>query len=198
MLTFTRKDGQKFTINGKSVLRVRQAVYSDDYLGEESLPGNTRIDTDHDYYAMEALADVVAAVKTELSTLVEFHSRTGVSIWINAKEATGPLPVSQSEIKDGIHSRLTLGGRISLLVGNTHQEVHDAISAAGGNVQPMPTDGGDIFLQASKMTVGKLKTVIANNYGLPKGAIRIVDVQGEHPADSGKVAQLLKGWGNKE
>ncbi|WP_192244362.1 hypothetical protein [Mesorhizobium silamurunense] len=129
--------------------------------------------------------------------MVQMHSRSGVPIWINAKAAAGPFPVSQSEIKDGIHSRLTIGGRISLLVGNTHQEVYDAIKAAGGDFQPMPTDGAAIFQNASA-TVGDLKSAMATTFGLPKRAIKILNAEGKHAIENGILAQLLKGWGNKE
>jgi hypothetical protein len=198
MLTFTRRDGKTFSIEGKSVLRVREAVYSDkNPLSAPDLPGTTRLDADHDYYSMESLADVVKAVKTELPTLVQMRSRSGVPIWINAKAAAGPYPVSQSEIQDGIHSRLTLGGRISLLVGNTHQEVYDAIKAAGGEVQPMPTDGAAI-LQNASATVGDLKSAMSTTFGLPKRAIKILNSEGKHAIEKGVLAQLLKGFGNRE
>ncbi|RAZ91835.1 hypothetical protein DPM33_04980 [Mesorhizobium hawassense] len=155
------------------------------------------MDADHDYYAMESLADVVKAVKTELTTLVQMHSRSGVPIWINAKAAAGPYPVSQSEVKDGIHSRLTIGGRISLPVGNTHQEVYDAIKAAGGDFQPIPTDGAAL-LQDASATVGDLKSAMATTFGIPKRAIKIFNSEGKHAIEKGMLAQLLKGWGNKE
>ncbi|TPN38796.1 hypothetical protein FKO01_05630 [Mesorhizobium sp. B2-3-3] len=105
------------------------------------------------------------------------------------------MPVSQSEIKAGIHSRLTVGN-FSLLVGNTHQEVHDAISAAGGNVQPIPTDGANLKLDTA--TVGDLKSHIEAQYNLPRGMVRIVNSEGKDTYDKDIVAQLLKGHGNRE
>ncbi|RVD66769.1 hypothetical protein [Mesorhizobium sp. M7A.F.Ca.ET.027.03.2.1] len=155
MLTFTRKDGKKFTVNPSSILRIRNTIEADQPAFKRSLPGITRIDAGVDYYAMETLDDVVALVQTELKTLVKFRSRSNVPIWINAKEASGPYPVSQSEIADGIHSRLKFGG-LSQLVGNSHQEVLDAITLAGGKPEPMPTDGSAFALK-SFVLGGKIK-----------------------------------------
>lgn len=190
MLTFTRKDGKKFTVNPAAILRIRKTIDADQPAFKKALPGNTRIDVPNiDYYATETLDEVIAIVKPVLPTLTEFRSRSNVPIWINAKEANGPFPVSQSEIRDGMHSRLKAGS-LNQMLGNTHQEVRDAIEKAGGKVEPLPTDGGDFLLNGVSLMHQKVDPRSEGTRKRERGrVVRLVAVV-EYPDGSHKVADI--------
>jgi hypothetical protein len=131
MFTLTAPDGSKVKIDGKLVIRARRTVYGE-ATGEKA---QTRIDWVDMQLVQEPLSEVAPQIKAELPTFVMLTSRDGSNIWFNGKEATGPMPLTPSQQKDGLGSAIKLMS-YRQFVRETPDEVRTLLAANGGTVVP--------------------------------------------------------------
>lgn len=135
MIRFTRKSGTPLELEASQVLRIRK---TDPRLDDDL--GNTLINAGQTYYVLEETAAAAAAVKAELPVLYRFTHRLGAPVWINVHEARGPMPLAPNRNVPGLSSALDIGGKRQY-VRESPEEVRNAITAAGGDVQPIPDEG---------------------------------------------------------
>jgi hypothetical protein len=131
MIKLTAPDGSKVTIDGQLVLRARRTVH-----GEQREDGaQTRLDWVDMQLVKEGLETVVPAIKAELSTFAPVTSRDGSKIWINAKEATGPFPLTSSQ-DDGVVKSALKVMNYRQFVTETPGEIRALLKENGGTVLP--------------------------------------------------------------
>jgi hypothetical protein len=127
----TSPEGILTDVDGRLVVRARRAI-SGEQLSEGA---RTRIDWHQMNLAQEPLDHVVAAVRAELATFVAVTSSDGSKIWINAAKATGPVPLTPSQMQGGVRSSLKIMG-YRQFVTETPDEIRAIITAANGVALP--------------------------------------------------------------
>src|SRR6478735_12817819 len=132
MISLTLSDGSQVQVLARRVARIRRAVP-----GDGDPLAKTRIDC-VDVLLVIELPDYVAAVVGEkLPTLAELALPDGSPVWFDAEKASGPLPLDSRHQGDGILSSLHISGKRQF-VGNSHEDVAEVISCAGGAALPIP------------------------------------------------------------
>lgn len=132
MISLTLSDGSQVQVLARRVARIRLAVP-----GDGDPLAKTRIDC-VDVLLVIELPDYVAAVVGEkLPTLAELALPDGSPVWFDAEKASGPLPLDSRHQGDGILSSLHISGKRQF-VGNSHEDVAEVISCAGGAALPIP------------------------------------------------------------
>lgn len=135
MISLTLSDGSPVQLLARRVARIRRALP-----GDGDPLAKTRIDC-VDLLLVIELPDYVAAVVGEkLPTLAELALPDGSPVWFDAEKASGPLPLDSRHQADGILSSLDISGKRQF-VGNSHEDVAEAISTAGGAALPIPRAG---------------------------------------------------------
>ncbi|MGE0697756.1 MAG: hypothetical protein AB7O57_01540 [Hyphomicrobiaceae bacterium] len=140
VLTFTDDAGNKLPLEASTIVRVRGVVESEKTMSHPPrLNVSTRIDGAFTAYVREAPTVVAASIKTVIATFdsLQLPDRRRGDVWLDAKDATGPVPTSPTNRPDGARSALVIGNMLQY-VHNTPEEVHDLLEKHGGKALPLP------------------------------------------------------------
>lgn len=132
-LQFKKPDGKKLIIDADKVLVVSRIFWYD------HLPGDTRIYNGGNapITVMESDQEVADAVGDP--PLHRFTMPNGLPVWLNAKAATGPLPVVPLE-KEAVPqaNAIIVVNAWRQYVQESQDEVARVITAAGGTIWQAP------------------------------------------------------------
>jgi hypothetical protein len=101
MISLTAPDDSRITVDGQRVGRARRTV-SGEYGGENG-GATTRVDWAMMSLVKETIEDVASLVKGELPSFTALTARDGSRIWFDARQAVGPLPITQSQRTGGVN-----------------------------------------------------------------------------------------------
>ncbi|WP_152579651.1 hypothetical protein [Bosea sp. LC85] len=133
MITLTLA-GPQIQVGTRRVTRIRHAVPNDG-----NPKAKTRVDGVEPMLVIELPEFVASTVKANSPTLAKLSLPDGNPVWFNAENASGPLRLVPSQKVSGALSALLISGKRQY-VANTHDEVAEAIAAAGGSPLPIPVD----------------------------------------------------------
>ena len=126
MAKFTGPDGSKVTVDPKRVIRIRETIS-----GENS-GSKTRIDWTMMSLVKETLSEVVPVVQAILDSLTSLTALEGKKIWFDAKQAVGPLPITDTQKKLGFNSSIKIMGYRQYVI-ESPAKVRAVIKSAHGD-----------------------------------------------------------------
>jgi hypothetical protein len=123
MAKFTAPDDSKVIVDETRVIRIRQTISGED--------GKTRIDWAMMSLVKESIDDVVPIIRVKLASLASLTDLANKKVWFDAKQAVGPLPITDMERNSGFNSSFKIMGYLQYVV-ETPDQVRQVIKAAGG------------------------------------------------------------------
>jgi hypothetical protein len=123
MAKFTAPDDSKVTVDETRVIRIRHTISGED--------GKTRIDWAMMSLVKESIDDVVPIIRAKLASLASLTDLANKKVWFDAKQAVGPLPITDMERNRGFNSSFKIMGYLQYVV-ETPDQVRQVIKAAGG------------------------------------------------------------------
>jgi hypothetical protein len=124
MATFTAPDGSKVVVDETRVLRIRHTI-SDE-------AGKTRIDWAMMSLVKEPIDAVAPIIRAKLPSLTSLTDLAGKKVWFDAKQAVGPLPITDSQRTSGFNSSFKIMSYLQYVV-ETPDQVRQVIKDASGN-----------------------------------------------------------------
>jgi hypothetical protein len=126
MAKFTTPDGSKVAIDEARVIRVRNAITTEQ--------GKTRIDWAMMTLVEEPIEEVVPIIRAKLDSLTALSDLANKKVWFDAKKAVGPLPITDIQRNSGFSSSFKMN--YVQYVVETPDQVRDVIKTAGGDPVP--------------------------------------------------------------
>jgi hypothetical protein len=133
MINLTAPDGSPVVLDGKLVVRARRTVAGEDNSGR----AKARVDWVTMQLVRETIEQVAPLVRNELPSFTALTAPDGSKIWFNAKQATGPLPITPGQPPANARSSIRLLNARQF-VTETPEQVRAVLTAAGGTPLPIP------------------------------------------------------------
>lgn len=128
-IELTRSDGVKVAVDPRLVIRIRQTVPG---MGE---PGAARVDGLLHRFYNDPPEAIAGAVRATVKTFISLTQPGGQPVWFDGARAAGPVFVSSPNLSAQVRSAFQIGGTTQY-VGNTPEQVYEAIRSCGGQAQP--------------------------------------------------------------